>query len=305
MKILFTGGVPDWTKSKLESQGHEVTAVAADHYTDPAFFAEEIVQYDAYVSGGIESCPAQVIDAGTQLKAILFLGVDSSNYIDPEAAKRNNIPVLCTPGANANAVAELTAFLMFTAARKAAHMLYDMSHQTWAAQTGFELRGKTLGLIGSGAIGQKVSVIAKALGMNVVYHTRSGAKQGMEGTYMPAINDVLAESDIISLHIPKEAGMPIDASAISNMKDGAVLINTSPATLVDANALYDALQSQKLSCAAFDCFYAEGEAAWTCEESKLLQLNKEQFIQTPHAAWRTYQADENMFAMIIDYIEKL
>lgn len=304
MKILVTGGAPDWVAQELKSNGHELVTVTADAYMDEQKFIEGIQGFDIYVSGGLEKCTKAVIDSADQLKAIAFLGVDPRNYINLEAAEAKNIPVFSTPGANARAVAELTILLTLNAARKAAKMFSNLENKIWQNETGFELQGKTIGLLGSGPIAQNVAKIANGFDMEVLYWTRSGEKSSMTGRYVE-LDDLFQKSDIVSLHIPKVSGTVIDKSVFEKFKKDAILINTSPASLVDYPALYEALSSKKLASAAFDTFYAEGEKAFTSREAKLLGLGTDRFFLTPHAGWRTVEADDNMFRIALDCIKKV
>ncbi len=304
MKVLITGVCPDWVMKQLEILGHKVVAVAGDAYVDEAKFCESIKGVDVYVVGGLEKCTANVIQASDTLKAIIFLGVDYKAYIDVVAAAEKNIPIFNTPGANARAVAELAFLLILLSARKATRMLSDAQHKTWESQTGFELQGKTLGLLGSGPIAQQTSRIGLGFGMNVFYWSRSGARQSMAGQYRE-LDVVFSESDILSLHLPFAVGTFIDKTALDKMQPHTVLINTCPAKLVDADALYSALRNNKLCAAAFDPFYTEGKGAWACAEAKLFELGNEKFFITPHAGWRTVEADNNMFKIAIDYIKDI
>ena len=161
-----------------------------------------------------------------------------------------------------------------------------------------------MGLLGSGFIAQCVASIGLSLGMNVLYWSRSGHKQGMAGQYQE-LDVVLSRSDVVSLHVPSQAGTIIDKTALDKMKRHTVLINTASSKLVDANALYVALESNKLCAAAFDSFYTEGSDAWTCAEAKLFELGPEKFFITPHAGWRTIEADNNMFRKALDYIQDI
>lgn len=304
MKILATGPAPEWVEHQLNSAGHEFVSVPADLYIDEAKFVENIKEYDVYISGGLETCTSNVINAATKLKAIVFLGVDPKNYIDLDAAKKNNVPVFTTPGANARAVAELAIFLTLSAARKTAKMLENIQNHIWKNETGFELENKTLGLIGSGPIAQNVAKIANGFDMNVIYWTRSGEKENMNGQYSE-LDHVLKHSDIISLHVPKDAGEILNEDTFKTLKDNAILINTSPASLVNMDALHYAITSNKVSCSAFDCFYTEGQDAFTSKAAKLLDLGTDRFFISPHAGWRTKEADDNMFKIALENIEKI
>lgn len=301
MRILFTGRVPERTVKKLEDTGHQVLVVSSRAYVDEKDFIRGIQDIDIYVSGGLEICTKAVIESANSLKAIIFLGVDYKNYIDADAAKANNIQIFNMPGANAQAVAEFTFLLMLLAIRNAASAVDDITKNIWKAQKGTELKGKTLGILGAGNIAQEVSNIAQGFGMKVIYWTRSGSKQTMQGDFRPL--DVLyKDSDIISLHIPKDAGEVIDKTALECFQKHAILVNTSPAILVNANDLYEVLKNEDIASAAFDCFYAEGEKAFSCSESKLLSLPKNRFILTPHTAWSSQETEENMFKRVTEYI---
>jgi phosphoglycerate dehydrogenase-like enzyme len=299
MKILVTGILPPWALKELTRTGAEVVNVPADVYVDEAKFCEGIKGFDVYISGGIESCTAKVINSSDVLKKIIFLGVDYKVYIDADAAAKKGIVIYNTPGANSRAVAELTIMLMLMAARKAAKMLEDFGKKEWKNQTGTELKGKRLGLIGSGPIAQQVSIIARGLGMRVSYWSRSGAKEEMKGRYSE-LQNLLSKSDILSLHIPKSAGLFLNAEAINKLKKGAILVNTSSAELVDPASLHAALSSGRLACAAFDSFYAEGAKVWESPQRNLFELGADRFFITPHAGWRTREADDRMFEMAIE-----
>ena len=304
MKILFTGGSPKWVHEELKADGHEVIDVPVNEYVDQQKFANEINKYDVYVSGGIEDCTRQVIEAANNLKAIMFLGVDYKAYIDADAAVEKNIPIINTPGANARAVAEINLALILMAARKIPAMIGDINSKNWKGRQGFEVQNKTLGIIGSGSIAQYLADMAQGVGMNVIYYTRSGKKTDMAGTYYD-FESLLKTSDIVSLNVPKEAGLIMDAEAFSKMQNHAVLVSTAPASLVDAGALYSALEGQKISAAAFDCFYAEGDKAWECNEAKLISLGSDKFFITPHAGFNTIEANDNMFRIVVDAIKSL
>jgi glycerate dehydrogenase len=142
------------------------------------------------------------------------------------------------------------------------------------------------------------------MGMRIVYWSRSGEKPQMRGEYQ-SLDAVLAAADILSLHVPQEAGLLLDKAALAKMKKHAVLVNTAPASLVDPDALYEALKQNNLGAAAFDSFYTEGKEAWSCKEARLLSLGSDRFFITLHSGWRTKEADENMFRKALDYIQTL
>jgi phosphoglycerate dehydrogenase-like enzyme len=308
LNILITGDVPDWVRAKLIEQGHKVHSVSHNAYVEPETFAKGIKGFDVYVSGGDEACTANVINSADCLKSIIFLGADYKSHIDEEAALKRGVSVYNTPGANARAVAEHTFMLIKLAARDGASMLKSVRDCKWDVFIGSELEGKTIGLIGAGAIAAKVAKIALGYDMKVVYWNRSGAKQDMGGEYgeyKDQIDDVLKGSDIISLHVPLAAGEIIGERELGLMKPHASLINTARARLVNADALYNTLKNNKIHSAAFDVFYKEGPDFFDCPEGKLLELGSDKFILTPHAAWKTREADDRMFQMALSHIDKI
>lgn len=304
LKILFTCDIPSWVKNSLEKNHHEVVCIGPEIYMDEARFSNQIKNCDIYVSGGGEYCTKKVMAAASRLKRIIYLGVDYRSSIDVEAAAERKIPILNTPNANARAVAEHTFLLILLSARKGVSMANAVRNRVWGSQTGFELKNKTIGLIGRGAIAIQVAEIARGFGMKVIYWSRSGAKPEMAGEYKN-FDEILSQSDIVSLHVPEVSGEIIGEKALSKMKPHASLINTARAKLVNAEALYTALQTNKLASAAFDVFYSEGEKAWNCAEMKLTTLGPDKFILTPHAAWNTQEADDETYKMALNHINMI
>lgn len=304
MKVLITGPVPIWVTKKLESNNFTVDICTSSELVNEEKFINIISKYDIYISGGLETCSKAVIEAAENLKAIMFLGTDCSIYIDTKTAKEKNIPIFCTPGANANAVAELTILNILMMARKMPLMLKNMDSNIWGNETGTELKGKNLGVIGAGNIAQKVANIATNLGMTVSYWNQSGAKNAMEGDFI-SIDNLLKKSDIITFHIPEKSGEILTLDRFRKVKNNVIIVNTSPAKLVNADALYSFLKQNHTASAIFDTFYSEGANAWKCPESKLFNLSPHQFNVTPHTGWRTMEADSNMFTVIIKHLMDL
>jgi D-3-phosphoglycerate dehydrogenase len=254
--------------------------------------AEELRALVAGVDGlilGLDRCDAAVIAAADALKVISRVGV-GVDEVDLAAARARGIAVTTTPGANSDAVAELTIGFMFALARQLPRVANAAARGVWLRPTGYELGGKTLGVVGLGAIGRGVARRAAALGMRVMGYDPI-APHVPEVTRTP-LADLLAESDVVSLHVPltPETRNLIDAAALAAMRDGAALINTARGGLVDEAALYTALKSGKLSGAAFDAFVDEPP-----EGSPLLTL--ENFIAAPHIGATTRESAFKMSLM--------
>ena len=217
---------------------------------------------------GLDYCDQSVIEAADRLRVISRYG-SGVDRVDVEAATRKGIAVTTTPGANRVAVAELTLGLMFSLARSIPQVVINTRSGVWERVQGWELYGKTLGLIGLGAIGREVATRAAALGMRVLAYDPFSTLE-TPGVQAVDLSTLLRESHIISLHcaVTPETEGAINAERIAQMRDGAFLVNTARGELVDEEALYAALKSGKLAGAASDVFRREppeGSPLLTCD----------------------------------------
>jgi D-3-phosphoglycerate dehydrogenase len=228
---------------------------------------------------GTDEVDAQVLDAGP-LEVVVKYGTGMDN-IDIESARVRGVRVESTAGANSRSVAELTLGLMLALARNIAGHDRGVRSGSWARQTGVELEGKRLGLVGFGSVGREVARIARALGMEIMVHD----PYVDAGTEHSSLREVLSTSDVVSLHLPlnDETRGVIGGDELSAMKAGAILVNTARGGLVDEEALAKALETGRLGGAAFDVFSTEPPG-----DSPLLHL--ENFIASPHAGAATYEA---------------
>lgn len=235
---------------------------------------------------GLDEVTRRVIEGAKSLRIIAKYGVGVDN-IDLNAAAERGVIVTYTPGANAPAVAELTWGLILALARHIAIHHLRLKAGILERQTGWELGGKTLGIIGLGSIGKEVAKRARAFEMKVLaydpYLDQEHARE--HGAELCSLGRVLSESDIVSLHCPltSETEGIIGSRELELMKGGALLINTARNGLVDETALYKALKERKLGGAAFDTFEAEADL-----KSPLLEL--ENFLASPHAGAATYES---------------
>lgn len=232
-----------------------------------------------------------------ELRALAILGTGTDN-VDLQAATRHGVVVSNTPGASTVSVAEHTIALMFAAARAIPASDRSMRSGHWRHLQGMELRGKTLGLVGLGAIGMEVAALGKALGMEVMAWslTRDEARAARAGIQLLELDDLLRLSDVVSLHLrasDRTAGI-IGAQALSLMKPSAILVNTGRGALVDEDALATALASGKLRAAALDVFVQEPLPA----DSPLAGL--ENMVLSPHTAWVTVDASARLRRMPVE-----
>ena len=222
------------------------------------------------------------------------IGVDR---IDVEAARRMKIPLAITAGSNAGPVAELAVGLMLAVYRRIAYVDRAMRQGKWPKaemrEICYQLAGKTIGLAGFGNIGRMVARRLRGFDARVMYFNARRAEPETEtalgASYAP-LERILAESDIVSLHVPfiPQTAKMINAASIATMKDGAVLINTARGELVDETALYAALTSGKLRGAGLDAFDPEP----TAPDNPLFKLD--QVVVTPHTGGAVFDNVENV-----------
>jgi phosphoglycerate dehydrogenase-like enzyme len=233
----------------------------------------------------LERVTSAVIEQAPKLKLIQKLGV-GVDTIDLDAARARGIAVCNMPGANTRAVAELTLLLMLATLRRLSELdRLTRAGKGWALDSELldnlgELGGRTVGLVGFGAVGKCLTPMLQGIGANVIYTART--EQTVSGAKYVALPDLLANADVVSLHVPltTQTASIIDNSAIKTMKPRAVLVNTARGGLVDYNALHSALASGRLRGAGIDVFEAEPATA-----HPLFQLPN--VIVTPHVAWLT------------------
>lgn len=257
-------GLPDQDVVAFDSRGwsdHKLIAAAQD--------AEVLTLTDRPIS-------AAVIDSLPKLALIAaaFTGIDE---IDQAAARRRNVAIKNASGYASTAVSELVIGLMICLARDIPAL--NASIRSGGTGTiGTELRGKTLGIIGGGSIGDAVQVLAKAFGMATVVHDLDSGN---------TLEEVVATSDFVTLHVPETAqtkGM-ISAGILKRMKPTAYLINTARGPIVDETVLHDALVAGRLAGAALDVFDTEPPLP---RDYPLLQLPN--VIATPHIGFDTAEA---------------
>ncbi|HQZ82178.1 MAG TPA: phosphoglycerate dehydrogenase [Pyrinomonadaceae bacterium] len=249
-----------------------------------------------------------VIEAAEKLLAIgcFCIGV---NQVDLAAATEKGIAVFNAPYSNTRSVAELVIGLCVMLIRKIADKNAAAHNGIWLkeAKGSYELRGKTLGIIGYGNIGSQVSTMAEAMGMQVIYYDAATKLPLGNAQQTRELRDLLRKSDIVTLHVPSDATTRnmIDAEAIKTMRRGAILINYSRGDVVDLNAVAKALKSGKLAGAAVDVFPEEPERSG--DEFATVLQNLPNVILTPHIGGSTEEAQANIgtdvTAKLINYLE--
>jgi D-3-phosphoglycerate dehydrogenase / 2-oxoglutarate reductase len=252
----------------------------------------------------------QVLDASPQLRLVCCARGGPVN-VDVDAVSARRLPLVTTPGKNAEAVADLTLAFMVMISRqlpKAQRFLADghRVHDNWegARFIGNDLRRHALGLVGYGEIGRRVGHRALSFGMSVLVYDPYVVVPGGSGVMqVETFDELLGGSDFVSLHAratPENANL-IDAAALASMKRGACLVNTARETLVDEDALDAALSSGKLGGAALDVVRA------TADDRPHRLLRHDNVVVTPHVGGAThetlFQAGEMIAADIVRFAE--
>ena len=243
--------------------------------------------------------PAGILERAERLIAIgcFCIGTDQ---VDLAAAQERGIPVFNAPFSNTRSVAELVIGEVILLCRGIPQRNAAAHRGEWlkAVAGATEVRGKTLGIVGYGHIGTQVGVLAEALGMRVLYHDIE-AKLGLgNATAASSLDDLLERSHVVTLHVPENAATAglIGARELARMRAGAFLINASRGSVVDVDALADAIGSGHLGGAALDVFPSEPEADGEPFESPLRRFDN--VVLTPHVAGSTVEAQQSIGAEV-------
>ena len=298
-KILVTDGMDAAAVAKLRKDGYEVV----EQFYEPDALGGALRDFDAVIIRSATKIKQPQIDAakGGRLKLIIRAGVGVDN-IDVKYAEAAGIQVRNTPRASSNAVAELALALLFACARNISIAGHTMRENKWekkAYSKGFELEGKTMGVIGYGRIGRMVGEKGQALGMNVLSVVHRNKPEGAECSTMHfvSMDELLAKSDIIVLCAPGGDKPLVDAGSIAKMKDGVVIINVSRGSNVDEAALLEALDSGKVRAAGLDVWLSEKDPNWALAQHPSVSC-------TPHVGAGTLEAQKRIGAELVDIVEE-
>lgn len=241
----------------------------------------------------------EIFAACPNLKLVSILAT-GYNIVDLAAAKRRGITVCNVPGYSTRAVVQMTFALLLEICQQVGLHSGAVHTGRWQTCPDFcfwdrpliELDGKTMGIVGYGAIGSAVGTVAQALGMKLLVTARH-EKPVPEGARFVSLPELLAQSDVVSLHCPQTAenARMIDAGALAQMKDGAILLNTARGGLLDEQAVADALRSGKLLAAGMDVVSAEPIRA----DNPLLTAPN--CFLTPHIAWAPLETRRRLQAI--------
>lgn len=289
-KLLITsrsfGQISDIPLNLLKEAGYDVTFYR-DSF-DMEKFSAMIPDYDALIIGG-HKFPAGLMAQCPRLKLICKHGAGLDN-IDLDKAREMGIVVTNTPGTNSNAVADLAFGMMLSCARKISMAERDVRRGNWHTLIGHDVYGKTLGLMGFGAIAKNMARRAAGFSMKVLAYDPFVKKMSDEFcSYVNLCedeNEVIQNCDYLSMHLPltDQTRNMIAKPQMDSMRKGAVVINTSRGGIVNEDDLYDALVSGQLASAAMDVTITEPMP----KDHKLLSL--EQVLVTPHIGMYSEEA---------------
>jgi (S)-sulfolactate dehydrogenase len=266
----------------------------------PADLAAQVRDADALIVRNRTRVDVPLLAQAPRLRVVGRLGVGLDN-IDVEACRQRNVEVIPATGANARAVAEYvvtTALVLLRGAYASTDAVADGAWPRAALSDGRELANKTIGLVGFGGIGRLTGALARAMGMQAIgfdpHVPHAASVWSDEATSPRTLPALLAEADVVSLHVPltDETRDLIDATRIAGMKRDAILINTARGGVVDERALADALRAGRIAGAALDVFADEPVAAG----SPLAGCPN--LVLTPHIAGVTRESNARVSALI-------
>lgn len=248
---------------------------------------------------------ADVLAHASKLAAIGCFCI-GTNQVDLMAARERGIAVFNAPFSNTRSVAELVLAEAILLLRGVPEKSAVAHRGGWlkSAENSYEIRGKTLGIVGYGSIGTQLSVLSEALGMHVLFYDISTKLPLGNARQMVKLHDLLAQSDVVSLHVPETQATQwmIGAAEIAAMKPGSVFINASRGTVVEIEPLAEALRQKKLLGAAIDVFPVEPRSNKDLFESPLRGLDN--VILTPHVGGSTMEAQENIGVEVAEKLVK-
>ena len=297
-RIVVTRTIPEPALERLREAG-EVEVSGADRALEPDELHALVAGAEGVVTMLHDRVDGAFLDAaGPQLRVVANVAVGYDN-IDVDAARERGVLVANTPGVLTDATADLAIALLLAVTRRLGEgerLIRSDTGWAWAIDfmLGTSLQGKTLGIVGYGAIGRATAARARAFGMTIAYHQRREAEDAGDATFM-ALDDLLATSDAVSLHCPltPQTRHLIDGDALRRMQASAYLVNTARGPIVDEAALVDALREGRIAGAALDVFEHEPEV-----HPGLLGL--ENVVLAPHLGSATAETREAMGMLCVE-----
>jgi D-3-phosphoglycerate dehydrogenase / 2-oxoglutarate reductase len=287
-RILLADSLDPAGLARFQEAGVEVHQLTSE---ERPRIKEILADFDALVVRSSTQATADLLEAGKRLKVIGRAGIGVDN-VDVAAATERGILVVNAPTANLISATEHTFALLLSLARRVAEADASMKAGEWNRKlTGVELQGKTLGIIGFGRIGQRVADRARGFEMKIVAYDPflDAAAARRQDVELVSLDDLLARSDVVTLHVPMtdETRNLLNAEKLAKMKQGALLVNCARGGVVDEEALLAAVESGHLGGAALDVFAEEPP-----RDVRLVRHRK--VVATPHLGAQTREAQERI-----------
>ncbi|RBL87968.1 phosphoglycerate dehydrogenase [Chitinophaga flava] len=307
ISILLLENISDAAVAEFTSAGYSVRKMAG------ALGEDELINEikDVHLLGirSKTQVTRKVLEAARKLQAIGCFCI-GTNQVDLKAATENGVAVFNAPYSNTRSVAELVIGLSIVLIRRIVDKNAAAHNGIWMkeAKGSYELRGKTLGIVGYGNIGSQVSVLAEGMGMNVMYYDAETKLPLGNAVQQRSLKELFEQADIISLHVPSNRSTEnmINQETLSYVKKGAIFLNYARGEVVDLEALKEALESGQLSGAAVDVFPVEPEKNGAAFSTPLQKLSN--VILTPHIGGSTEEAQHNIgldvSSKLLNYLEK-
>jgi D-3-phosphoglycerate dehydrogenase len=276
--------------------------VSPGHPRDRADFIERVKDADVVILD-YTLMDEEVLARCPRLKFVAFLGIGYASCIDIEAATRRGIVVSNTPDYGATSVAEHALGMILALTRHIATAYLSLREGRWEPGRfqGTELRGKTLGLVGLGPIGQEMARLGAGIGMSLVGWTRNATPdRARHGLVLVPLEEVFGRADVVSIHLSlrPETERLVSRSLLSRMRPEAFLVNTARARVVDNEALAELLRAGRIAGAAFDVFDEEPVPPGPHPLRDLPNV-----LVTPHIGYNTREASLNMLNIAIATVE--
>ena len=298
MRVVFHHDAGEWLRGRLDELGDQGIEVEIIPPTNRPAFLRALGDCEV-LWHVLEPVTADFIEAAPNLRLIQKIGV-GVNTIDLDAAREKSVVVCNMPGTNTRAVAEMTLMLMLSALRRASMLdAATRRGEGWSMSPEMqghfgEIAGKTVGLVGYGAVPRLLAPVLEAMDARVLY-TATSSKSDAIGEWR-TLPDLVRDAHIVSVHVPltPQTENLIDRACIASFRSGAVLVNTSRGEVVDQGALVDALEDGRIKAAGLDVFSTEPVSL----EDPILNLGN--VVLAPHVAWLTRETLERSIEVAVD-----
>lgn len=297
MRIVCIDGEPQYADivkrdviEPLRAAGHQLDWFE-ERFENEAATIARAQGYDAvYIIADQGPLPKSFLSSVPSLKLVSFVGTGAHRFVDVAEAERLGITVTNVPDFASRSVAEHAIALMFSVARRVPEGDRIVRAGEWAKHQGLKLRGRTLGVVGTGAIGREVIQMGDALGMDVVFWNRTERpeEEAKLAGRRVALDELFRISDVVSLHLthtPETEGI-VSAELLGSLKPSAILVNTARDEILDREALFTLLRENRIFGAGLDVFETEPP------EISELPLDHPNLVLTPHIGFHTDEADE-------------